>query len=215
MKETKSSNKKIHFPLATRIIAIIVAVLIAIGIIVPSVTSISIPSEKTSEEASSADSEADKYINDFNNAIQSVQDAYLREDYDSVISLGQAALKKYGETSDTLIFKRWLGLSYFEKNDLTTAEKYFNEILESSESLPEFNYLRGVCQMSNAQYEDAILDFSAALASDELMDESLYNRGLCYISVGNTDAAAADFQNILDRNQDQEMVNLVNELLQL
>lgn len=146
---------------------------------------------------------------------QAAQDAYELSDYETVIRVSEEALDKFGDNDDTLIFKKWLGISYFEENDLVNAEINLSAMIDSGESLPELNYLRGICEMGNGEYEKAVADFTAALPSDELTDEALYNRGLCYIKLGNTDAAANDFQEIIDRDSDPDIIALVCDLLEL
>ncbi len=146
---------------------------------------------------------------------QAAQDAYLASDLDTVIRVSEDALKKFGENEDTLVFKKWLGVSYFEKNDLAKAEVNLTAMLESGESMPELNYLRGICEMGSEKYEAAVADFTASLLSEELIDEALYNRGLCRIKLGNTDEAAADFQEVIDRNKKPEVIDLICDLLQI
>ena len=144
---------------------------------------------------------------------QAAQDAYLTSDYENVIRVSEEALEKFGESDETLVFKKWLGLSYFETNDLANAEKNLTAMIDSGETMPELNYLRGVCEMGDGKYEEAVSDFTASLVSEDLYDEALYNRGLCYIKLGDTDAAAVDFQEVIDRDEDEEIIAMICELL--
>lgn len=146
---------------------------------------------------------------------QGAQDAYELSDYETVIRIGETALEEFGESDDTLVFRKWLGLSYFETNDLANAELNLSSVIDSGESALELNYLRGICRMGSEKYQEAVSDFSSSLASEELADESLYNRGLCYIQLGDTDAAAVDFQEIVDRGADEEVIALICELLDI
>lgn len=144
---------------------------------------------------------------------QAAQAAYQISDYSTTIRVSEEALEKFGDTDDTLVFKKWLGISFFETNDLANAEKNLTSMIESGESMPELNYLRGICKMASEEYDAAVSDFTASLASEELKDEALYNRALCYIKLENTDAAANDFQKVLDRGSDEEVVKLICDLL--
>lgn len=144
---------------------------------------------------------------------QAAQDAYLLSDHDTVLRIGENALNKFGENDDTLIFKKWLGLSYFETNDLKNAETNLSAVIDSGETEPELYYLRGICEMGSEKYEEAVRDFTQSLSSAELTDEALYNRGLCYIRLGDTDAAAVDFQTVIDRDSDEELIAAICELL--
>ena len=144
---------------------------------------------------------------------QAAQDAYLIPDYEAVIRLSEEALQKFGENDETLVFKKWLGISYFEMNDLPKAEINLTAMIESGDPLPELNYLRGICEMGTDKYEEAVSDFTAALASEDLIDEALYNRALCNIKLENTDAAAVDFQEVIDRDQDKEIIAMIYDLL--
>ena len=144
---------------------------------------------------------------------QAAQDAYLLSDYPAVIRLSEEALEKFGESTDTLVFKKWLGIAYFQTNEPEKAEKNLTAMIESGDPMPELNYLRGICEMGSEKYEEAISDFTASLASEELVDDALYNRALCYIKLDNTDAAALDFQEVIDRNKAPETIGLICDLL--
>lgn len=143
------------------------------------------------------------------------QDAYLLSDHETVIRVSEEALKKYGESGDALVFQKWLGLSYFESNDLVKAEQSLTVVIDSGESMPELNYLRGICEMGSERYAEAVSDFSLVLSDPELADEALYNRGLCYIQLGDNEAAAVDFQAVIDRNSDEEVIALICDLLDI
>lgn len=144
---------------------------------------------------------------------QAAQDAYLLSEHETVIRLSEEALEKFGESDDTLVFRKWLGISYFETGDLAEAEINLTAMIDSGETMPELNYLRGICEMGSERFEEAVSDFTASLASEELKDDALYNRGLCLIKLGDTDAASADFQTVIDRGRDKEVIDLICSLL--
>lgn len=157
----------------------------------------------------------DKGLADLSVYQQAAQDAYFISDFETVIRISEEAIKKFGENDDTAVFKKWLGISYFETNDIVNAEKYLRAMLEIGENIPELNYLLGICEMSNGKYEEAIADFTSALTSEELIDEALYNRALCYIKLEDTDSASVDLQQVIDRNKDQEIIAMICELLEI
>ena len=144
---------------------------------------------------------------------QAAQDAYLLSDYPAVIRFSEEALQKFGDSADTLVFKKWLGIAYFQTNEPEKAEKNLTAMIESGDPMPELNYLRGICEMGSEKYEEAIADFTASLSSEELMDDALYNRALCYIRLDDTDSAALDFQEVIDRNKAPETIGLICDLL--
>lgn len=75
---------------------------------------------------------------------QAAQDAYLLSEHETVIRLSEEALEKFGESDDTLVFRKWLGISYFETGDLAEAEINLTAMIDSGETMPELNYLRGI-----------------------------------------------------------------------
>ena len=157
----------------------------------------------------------DKDLAEFSIYQQGVQDAYTVADYDAVIRIGEKALEKFAENDDISVIRKWLGLSYFEKNDLTNAEINLGAVIDGGESAPELYYLRGICRMGSEKYREAVSDFTSSLASEELTDEALYNRGLCYIQLGDNEAASIDFQEIIDRDSDDDVIALICELLEI
>ena len=144
---------------------------------------------------------------------QAAQDAFLLSDYESCIRLSEEALKIFAENTDTLVFRKWLGISYFETGALADAETNLSALLEGGESMPELNYLLGICEMSSENFEEAIENFTAALESAELYDESLYNRALCFLMLEKTDEASLDLQQLIDRDTDPDILSRVSELL--
>lgn len=149
---------------------------------------------------------------------QAVQYAYLVSDYPSIEEFSSTALEKFGDTPETVVFRKWLGIAQVEKDDYTQALKNLTEYFqkEGKDAIsPELYYLRGLCALANEDYALAEKDFSSGMKSDELKDECLYNRGLCRMKLEKTELAAQDFQEIIDRNADNEILKMTCELLEI
>lgn len=147
---------------------------------------------------------------------QAVQTAYLLEDYETMISLAQEALRQPGDAAERVELYKWLGAAYIELQDYPAAEENLSIYFERAEGGGELYYLRGLARLAQENYPGAEADFTVTLEKAEgLIDESLYNRGLCRLWLEDAEGAAADFQLILDRGANPEIVEMVKQLLEL
>ncbi|MCF0142440.1 MAG: tetratricopeptide repeat protein [Parasporobacterium sp.] len=110
-------------------------------------------------------------------------------------------------------FYRWQAMCYMGKNDFVTCEENLLKAMENAPEDEDLNYYLGVCYLNSDKNEEAIECFTKALSVDYLKDECMYNRAICYLYTGDTEKAAADLQDIVDRNENEDVVNRVYELL--
>ena len=147
---------------------------------------------------------------------QAVQTAYLQDDYETVVTLAEQALKMPGTAEEKLEIYKWLGAAYTEQQNYPAAEEALSTYLDNAQGGGELYYLRGLSRLAQEKYAEAEADFTVTLETEEsLTDESLYNRGLCRLWLQDAEGAAADFQAVLDRDANPEIVAMVNELLEL
>lgn len=208
MKKEDNAVRRFVSSKVVRVIALVVVVLLIVEIVVTNSTILKVPTEQQSSFDSEKTSEKN-LTSEYKQATKYLE----QEDYENTISISEEALKKYGDNEDTLNFKKLLAVSYFQTGNFAEAKKNVNAVIDSGSLEPELNFLRGVCEMSEEQFEMAIEDFTLALSVEELKDEALYNRGLCNFKLGKNEEAATDFQEIIDRDSDKETVDLVYELL--
>ena len=73
------------------------------------------------------------------------------------------------------------------------AEGEETEETEAASTVDVANYYRGVCYLSNGDYENAVNDFTVCMDNGVAAEDSLFNRGLSYLQGGEYESAKADF----------------------
>lgn len=124
-------------------------------------------------------------------------------------------LLQYETDKDTETYLRsCLGTAQLRLNKYEEAEKNFNFCLDGKEEDFRLVYQRGICRLYLMKYDMACDDFARVIAADVMTDEGLFYRALCYLGKGNNYAAETELHTIIDRQQNQEMMEAAELLLE-
>lgn len=146
---------------------------------------------------------------------QNVLNASFKTDNYTVQEIVITRLLQYSTDEETELYLRsCLGTAQLQLNKYKEAESNFNFCLDKNKDDLQLTYQRAVCRVYLMKYDTAYKDFTKLIAADVMTDESHFYRALCKIGTGDITAAEKELQTILDRQENQDMMDAAKLLLE-
>ncbi|TVR64785.1 MAG: tetratricopeptide repeat protein [Spirochaetaceae bacterium] len=104
----------------------------------------------------------------------------------------------------------------YRRDDLTTADRLFTDVLAVAPHLTEVWYNRGVVRYDLGRYEDAVSDFTAAIERDPTFAAAIFNRANAYFRLDRFEDAYEQYRRVLDIRDDPDAehnVRVVEQIL--
>lgn len=98
-----------------------------------------------------------------------------------------------------------LAITATEKGDFTTAEKYWDDLIEQFPTNPALWSNRGNAKVSQYKLAEAINDYNQSIELAPNAPDPYLNRGVAYEGLGEYQQAIADYKKVLELNPEDVM----------
>lgn len=132
---------------------------------------------------------------------------FIKGDFNKVVEIGSALLDDNNDNKMDSEINRIVGESFYHNGDDRNAVQYINKYIESSEQEPMLTaqYILGVLNYRNADYQEAIEQLSAVTQEENVLGQSAYYYlGQAYRKQGNVSLAAMAFEKAAKQNYNKD-----------